>query len=180
MREILFPFVSAFITGGLGGLVVGVWAWAVGAPDALKVGGVFGAVVAFIAWLVLRAKVEYVENSLRGYREDPAPEVIHAETVRVELRQDEGRRMDYIDLPATRAQLHQLARGLQEGIPFTVSAWTGSRKPFSRGEFEALRAEFIRRGLAEWRNQRSPAQGAELTPTGRAVVRYLATPTPER
>ena len=90
------------------------------------------------------------------------------------LEKDNGRETDFIDLPAGPEQLRKLADGLLSGRQFALSAWSGAGAPFSRSEFERLRDELIKRGLARWRNANAQAQGAELTLPGRAVLRRFS------
>jgi len=97
-----------------------------------------------------------------------------AQPVRVELSQDDGRRMSFIDLPASAEQLSALAGGLLTGASLSESTWTGGKGLFSRAEFSQLRAELIRRGLARWNNPHTTARGAALTPAGRAVMRQFS------
>jgi hypothetical protein len=92
-------------------------------------------------------------------------------TLRVELV--DQNRISFIDLPASQTQLKNMAAGLLNNTALAVSAWTGSNGLFTRPEFENLRDELIRRGLARW-NGSSRNQGAALTAAGRAVMRKLA------
>jgi hypothetical protein len=113
-------------------------------------------------------------------RDDVVGEPEPAEVLRVELTQrDNGRtRMAFIDLPASRSQLRTLARGLLNGKGTGESEWIGSKGPFSRSEFGAVRAALIGRGLAVWSNPNHHAQGWELTAAGRAVMRRIAKTEP--
>jgi hypothetical protein len=96
-----------------------------------------------------------------------------ANLVRVELSQNGGKQVAFIDLPATHEQLQSLARGLLDGAPLSEAMWTGSGRTFTRAEFAALRAELIRRGLARWNSPGTPARGASLSPAGRAVCKRI-------
>lgn len=97
------------------------------------------------------------------------------EKVRVEVIQDEGRRGDFIDLPASAEKLKALANGIvNQNRQFALSLWVGNHGIFSRSEFENLRAVMLERGLARWKNDKSQNQGVELTRQGLAVMRYLA------
>lgn len=102
----------------------------------------------------------------------PAP----AEPMRVIVSQDQGRSVDYIDLPPgiDAEKMRLLARGVLGGRQFALSVWAGPHQVFSRSEFEALRSVLIERGLATWRNPGSPNQGITLTGPGRAVFRRFA------
>jgi len=99
--------------------------------------------------------------------------------VRIELVEDQGKHTTYADLPFP-DRLPSLAAGLLAGRQFAQSAWTGHLGIFSRAEFDQLRDEMVRRGLAAWKNESAKAQGCELTAAGRAVMRRLAPPFPTR
>ena len=76
-----------------------------------------------------------------------------------------------LDLPGTPESIAQLGRGLLLGRSFSEAEWCGRGRPFSKPEFVALRAQLVERGIVRWRDERSPAQGCELTHAGRAVFR---------
>lgn len=179
MDAVLIPLAAALITGSLAGAVVLAVAWAAGTPNPWQPAAILASLAALIFWLVGHSRARKAGELERGLVVDPPLETTtKGATIRVEMRSDNGRAMDYADLPATLDQLRALADGLQNGAPLTVGSWTGHRRPFSRSEFENLRAELVRRNLAAWRNPAAPAQGCELTPQGRAVFKYLSTPTP--
>lgn len=52
--------------------------------------------------------------------------------------------------------------------------WTGAKKPFSLDEFRELRDWMIEQKLAVWKNDRAHAQGWEVRPRARAIMRGLA------
>ena len=110
----------------------------------------------------------------RNLPDPPARDV-----VRVEVSQAEGvtHRTQIADLDAKPDQLKQLAVGLLSGQPFSESRWTGAGQPFSRGQFARLRAVFVSRGWANWRNPEAPAQGLTVTGPGWDVLKSLAGPT---
>ena len=181
MSTILLPFAAALITAGMTGAVVLAWAWALKYPEPLLPAAIVASMAAVLTWLAGYDRARRVSELERGVIADPPPqppEIKPARTIRVELRGDDGQSMDYADLPASFHQLQALAKGLQTGTPFALSTWAGTGKPFSRAEFETLRAAMIARGLAAWRNERSTAQGANLTRAGEAVIKYLATTPP--
>jgi hypothetical protein len=103
--------------------------------------------------------------------------------VRVEVLKDDGRGMEFIDLPANPDQLINLARGVLQGQTLSESSWTGSNGIFTRSEFSALRGELLKRGLACWNNPQTPARGVSLTRGGLAAMRTFAAmtdlPTPQ-
>lgn len=183
---VTIPLLQAAITGLLAGIAAGVLAavlpvdfspWAAGV--------VVWAVTTFVSWLSYRGhwqalleKALGVDLNGDGQIGEPAEPEPTPQPLRVELYQDGGRQGDFIDLPY-RDRLPALASGLLAGRQFSQTAWTGGGQLFSRAEFEELRGELLRRGLARWKNENAPAQGLEVTPAGRAILKRIAsTPTP--
>lgn len=169
---------TGFLLGGATGLA-GVW---LQAPDPLALGVGVGVVATVGTWAMLLRQVRdllwTVITTVSQERTEP-----ERPTVRVEVAQEGGRVVRYLDLPGDPDRLAVLARGVLAGRPLSEATWCGAGRPFSRGEFADLRAELLRAGLARWRNPQAPAQGVILTPAGRAVLRRLAQgepPTPAR
>ena len=94
--------------------------------------------------------------------------------VRVELSGNDGRSMQYVDLPAEPDQLIALGSGIAEGLSFTEAQWTGARGVFSRSQFVQLRGEMLRRGLLMWNSQNDNARGVRVTSKGQALMRHFA------
>jgi hypothetical protein len=103
-----------------------------------------------------------------------APEPVEATSsvVRVEVVSDN--QMQIADLPGTPKQLQELSTGLLSNVAFSEAAWTGSNRPFSRAQFQSVRAEFLKRGWLYQRNPEFANQGYDLSPAGKAVCRQLA------
>jgi hypothetical protein len=77
------------------------------------------------------------------------------------------------DLPAAQSQLEELAEGLlRQKRPFSFREWTGKGKTFSDDQFEALRQEMIKRGLAVIAGA-DARRGLELTKVGRRVFERI-------
>lgn len=91
--------------------------------------------------------------------------------IRVEVPERSGARERRAFLPDV-VGLPAFARASLNGQGFTVR--TAARFRISRAQFEDMRDQFLERGWARWANPDYPAQGLELSPTGRAVLRYLA------
>lgn len=143
-------------------------------------GFAFGLSVAALAWLRYRPGNTVTADDASWptwqnfFPTQQNTEPAQAQTVRVEVIEEQGRKGQYIDLPATAGQLQRLAAAVLRGASLSEGQWTGAGAPFSRAEYRQLREELIRRGLASWRNPHAPAQGFELTAAGRAVMRRLA------
>ena len=183
VEGVVVPGLQAAITGvltGLAALAVSAWLklpyWGIGATAFT--------LAALAAWLSYRGRWAWVLERMLGVDINrdgligqPEPEPEPAQSLRIELVQDEGRRGEFIDLPYPE-KLPLLAGGLLEGRQFSLTAWTGKGQLFSRSEFETLRAELLKRGLATWNNPAAPAQGITLTGAGRAIFRRLADQSP--
>lgn len=102
-------------------------------------------------------------------------EDIEPETVRIELVENEGRTVKFIDLPITQEQLARLAVGLLNGRPMSEASWTGGGNLFSRSEFARLRDTMLERGMLVWNSPNAKARGVSLTHAGMACMRYFAT-----
>lgn len=80
----------------------------------------------------------------------------------------------WANLPIPRDKLLKMAKKLMRGGGFSYGSLAGRHKVLTRSEFEAVRDEFISRGLLRWRSAHARNSGVELTPAGRAVIRRLA------
>jgi hypothetical protein len=101
-------------------------------------------------------------------------------TVRLELASDNGRRLQFADLPVGYDTLVIFAQGVINGQSLTEAAWCGNGGIFTRAEFVSLRDALIARKLAAWNNPGCPARGWVLTRSGMAAFQYLAgAPTPD-
>jgi len=156
------------LLGGATGLV-GTW---LQAPDPWALGLGVGCGACVLTWGALLRQVRDLLWQVRtALAPEPEPE---RPTVRVELAHQGEKRVQYLDLPGDPDRLAHLARKVLAGEPFSEARWTGAGRPFSKGEFQALRAELLRAHLVRWRNPGAPAQGLELTPAGRAVLQRIA------
>jgi len=176
------PFLQASITGVIIGLCVAGLAYALRARHPLTPGLVAGLLAWAATWLWLQRHwytltLEAIVNrdldgdGVIGVRQEPPepPEV----RVRVSMVKENGHYQESIyHLPATLEQMRALAEGLLvSGVPFTERRWTGPGKPFSTGEFRALRAELIKRGLIMPASEKDARQGFVLTQVGEQVLR---------
>lgn len=173
------PAAQAGVVGLLAGLValaVGMWqGWSSPGWLALAVGALAGLLV-FVSGVSVWRRSEFGQYYPTTYQ---AAQVDERRSVRVELHRplDGGHQTQLADLPASYDQLKELAVGVLRGAPLSEVTWSGPGRPFTRAEFGALRAEFLRRGWCDWRRADSPGQGVQLTPQGKAVVRSFASET---
>ena len=158
-KEVIYPAAKCIVTGLFAFVLAAVlWSWSIAA--------LVGAGVAFAAWLVMQLP-----------KSDPAnlPTLPKQQTTKIQIVGDSssfqaGR---WLDLPVSQATITQVAKRLDAGGTFGSASLAGPGKPLTRGEFENLRDEFIKRGLAYWRDPAHHAQGCELTKSGQAVIRYF-------
>lgn len=119
-----------------------------------------------------RYAAQYISNEPQIITE-PAPIV----TVVIDDKTGSKTQTKRFDLPCPLEDLQVLSKGLVAGIAFTEAEWTGSGKPFSRGDngsFTKLRNELVVRGLMAWRDPEVTAKGMSPTKAGWAVFRHLA------
>lgn len=180
---VTIPLLQSIITGFLAGLCALALVLAAGAPvNALAAGGVVFVLVTFGSWMVYRGRWQWVIEQYLGVDLNHdgfigEPEPGRVEPVRVEIVQDGGRQVDFLNLPCPE-KIPLLAAGLLQGRAFAQSVWTGQGALFTRNEFETIRAELLKRGLVRWRKEGAPGQGVDLTPAGRAVFKRLAESSP--
>jgi hypothetical protein len=172
--DVVIPLAQSLATGVLLGAAAGsasavfawgeVWSWALLAST----GG------SLAAWMIYRPEL--------AARQDSQPLPQDWETLRVEVIASDPQSAYQVgvwaDLDLPREAAIRAARCIESGGDFSLSSLAGAGKPLSRAEFELMRDEFIRRGLARWRNESAHAQGCVLSPAGRAVVRRLAEAVP--
>jgi hypothetical protein len=179
-EAVVIPLAQSVITGVFIGLASGAGAAVLHFEQPVTIGAALGCCVMAGSWLSYRGRWAHMLEALAGVDLDkdgvigePPPPQPTGTTI--EIISEDRRAGDYVFLPGIEPErLQQLGAGLMAGQSFNQAAWTGSGRPFSRREFEALRGEFLRRGLCTWRNPAAPAQGCELTPPGEAVARYFA------
>lgn len=191
---LVLPAAQAVITGLFSGGAVFAVSHLAGwvNPGSLAAAG--GAVLAAIQWYSLQTRWQAARNfALFGpdipelepepFEPFPGPTLENrlelnqpgqVRPVRVELTQDNGRRTQFINLPAKPEQLRSLAAGSLAGASLAVNTWSGSNKPFTRSEFETLRNALVRAGLARYGERANSPM--ELTGAGRAIFRKLAQP----
>jgi hypothetical protein len=162
LQSVFVCFLSAIIAGG-----VAYWmTWDFFIPFGLVIGAAMA-----LFWFM---------GSIDRWREDvytplyAAPEPVEATSsvVRVEVVNDN--QVQIAELPGTPKQLQELSAGLLSNVAFSEAAWAGSNRPFSRAQFQSVRAEFLKRGWLYQRNPEFANQGYDLSPAGKAVCRQLS------
>jgi len=168
---VLIPVLQAAITGIVSAaVVVSIYKLA----DKVTTFRLF-CVVAFlvmaIAWMVMM-------QQWRGYtfsmRQIDTPVLYNMDTpdvTRIAVPRETGE--DWIDLPIDKSRLMIISRKIQKDM--RLSHALVADRTLTRAEYEALRDEMVRRGLAQWVNPRARNQGVVLTGAGRAMVRHYAT-----
>ena len=187
MDEVIVPGLKALILGVFGGFTVGMTmhllhrSGYLAELSAWKAG--LTATGALTGWLFLRfsERAHYMierltgaDLNLDGYIGQPPPvQVIdHRPPLRVEVIEDGGRHIEFIDLPYP-DKVAQLAPALASGV--TTFSLDSCAPILNRNEFGELRTIMLERNLARWKNPNSPKQGCELTGAGRAMMRRIAT-----
>ena len=158
-------FLVCGLSGGLLGLSI---AYATSVPSSVTItlGSGIGGVMSYAGTLLLLRVPKPQKETSRQYT---------SETVRVPVIQADGMSGQYAHFPVGRDRLAILASGLTEGKKFTEAVWLGV---FTRKEYTAIREEMIDRKWARWRSDISTQRGVEITPQGRAVMRYLSGQNP--
>ena len=164
----LLPALQSLLTGVIVALVV------LALSGESRVALLSGGIVAGVAWLFLLSRW-LVERQAVFYALAPEPVIINEAPEKPEptvIHIHEGNETRILVLNVEPEKLRALAYGLERGVPLAEKEWCGSGKTFSVSQFRELRNELLSRKLLRWRNESSPAQGVELSPGGRAFIRY--------
>ena len=139
-------------------------------------------------WFTLTSVEQFLQQDLNGDgvigdvdqpTDTPRRVVIQMDTVKEDGHYQVGDSSALIKLSVSDDQLHTLAMGLMNGMPFSEKQWTGKGKPFTSNEFRTLRDEMRDANLTEYVNEKDPRQGIRLTEAGNAVMKeYADSPTP--
>jgi hypothetical protein len=174
---LILPAGQAFVTAALVGLAVLVVGFALGWFRPWLWALVAWALVLPGTWLFLLADWRRLIHRLEDYTGRDLDQdfvVGEPEHVRVEISENNGQHVKFLDLPCSTEQLSTMAREVLRGVPLSEAHWIGVGKPFNRGQFAELRSQMLKRGLLVWNVQGAPARGCSLTSSGRAAFRYLA------
>jgi hypothetical protein len=140
--------------------------------------------VTFLSWLVFRSQWRRSLDVILGVilpEEPAAPEIYQAVTrVQVVSTDHTGAFIKAVNCEFSLEEdlLQQAAKRVQDTGSFSHASLSGPGKPLTRNEFEAMRDEFISRGLAYWAHPRSHNRGVALTVAGKRTIARLANPNP--
>ena len=165
---VLIPAFQGAISGGVVGIIAGVLA-AVAGGDVLLWSILSGGISGLLTFW---AGVQWWRAAIAPQPE-PDPVILPAESVRVELVQNGGNWVDWLDLPLSLDLVRGAARALVDN-DFNTSNLGGAGRALSRAEAETLRDWLIRHDLAAWRRVSAHTAGWDLSGAGRAIMRRLA------
>lgn len=153
-------------------------AWYFESDKPLVIAFLAGGVVFGLAWI---GGIAWWRNRITGAKAKELPAQINQAITRVEvIAQDPSGAFlagAWADLPVDTHKLIKMARRVADGASFSHADLAGNHRPLSRSEFEELRSEFLRRGLASWVDPSCHNRGTQLTRAGAAVMRRLAEET---
>jgi len=164
---------AVFVGAGVGGIAAAAGSLGLFQVSPLALGAIAGSVSGLASW---RRSLSDWRLAMYGFDYGQEPEQVQVipPPIRVELSSNNGRSMQFVDLPADVDQLVTLGAGIVQGLSFTESQWVGAGQPFTRGQFVRLRSEMIRRGLASWISENNTARGCRVTGKGQALFRHFA------
>jgi hypothetical protein len=202
-RAVTVPFWQAIATGGFTapflGMLAGLILRGVVKMDILPMIGYSFLTVTFsfllvslLAWLYFivdwRTMYWQTENNVNGGGQTGKPQtvVIEPETVRIEVRNMDGMRGQFVETPRklTKTKLERFARGIMQGRDITVREWTTEpNKLFSQGEFDTVISFMVNQGWMAYKNREHKNLGVGMTELGRDVMRTFSglgdySPTP--
>lgn len=174
VQAVLIPLLQALITGGFILVLVNAGMTLIGwpAPYPMNAGKLVGAFVALFSWL---SYIDRFYKALMGIymqeRKDKQPRDFQ---FKVPAFQANGHEGFFLDLPFDQEKFAEVCKFMvRHDLDFSQAGLSGPGKPLSRSEFQAMRAELIGKGLAQWKN-RSKSQSTQLTPSGRGIVKHYA------
>lgn len=173
ITAILLPAGQAAVSAIAGGVTVASVAWYIGADNPIAAGGVAAGVTFGLSWVIALAWWRDRITQTGGPTPQPVTEVVYpAESIRVELSQDNGRVVDFLDWQGDRDILILAAADLRTRH-YETSNLGGAGKTLSRSQAESVRDFLISSGLAAWVRPEAHTAGWGILPEGRAVIRRL-------
>jgi hypothetical protein len=179
--DFLVPFSQSIAIGA--GVTIGGFYLAWAGVDIIWHTSCFVGLIAAGGWFVLslgwsRRLLWIYEHVVRedidgdGYT-GPPPDQPEVEPVELVVRGERGK-IDNIYRLHTgldNRRLVKFAIGVTSGgRSLAEVSWTGRGNPFSKAEYSRLLSALEEAGLIEWVNPSAPAQGRQLTGTGRATL----------
>lgn len=171
---IILPAGQAAVSAVAGFVVVSSVAWYTQASNPVAIGAAAGGVVFGLSWVLAlswwRSRIESTGGNSRPVT--PAAIYPAESVVRVELSQDNGRVVDFLDWTGDHETLIRAAAYIRSR-DFETSNLGGAMKPISRSEGESVRDWLIANDLARWVRPEAHTAGWGILPAGRAVIRRL-------
>lgn len=97
------------------------------------------------------------------------------ETVRVEVKSNEGRTLEIGHLPVSSGAMVAFSKGILNGRDFTSREWTREpNKLFSQPQYDKLVNYMLSRKWAAYKNEAHPTNGLVFTTAGRALIQKFA------
>lgn len=166
---VVIPGAQAIVSAIAGGMIGYTLALVFDWPEPATIGAAISAVTFGATWA---AGLAWWRSTIKPEAELPAVNM-PAQTVRVELVQNNGNWIDWLQLPLPRELAIAAAVDLIERN-YETSNLGGAGRPLSRSEAELLRDWAIKHELGSWRRSTSHTAGWDLSASGRALVRKLA------
>lgn len=157
-------------------IMIGALAVIFGADHPVATGALGGALSGGVVWLI---SLSFWRS--RVYR-TPQPklpsvlgssEVLRLQVMTHDLESAYGRGV-WASLPIDRETLIEIAIKLAGGASFSHASLVGKYRPLSRAQYEAVRDEFLARGLVYWNSPHSRNQGLSMSRAGVAAMKRLA------
>jgi len=172
INKIWVPLLKALITGLLCALFsVSIYRLKLYGPTAWGLFWIMFLGVGLFIWLAyIWPRAEMISKVIDSRMFDKTTKI------QVVAKDPSGAYMDgkFINLRISNRQMNLVATKYLACGHFSHASMAGPGKPLTRAEFEALRDEFIYRGLAYWVNENHHNLGARLTLAGQAVMKGMA------
>jgi hypothetical protein len=174
LSAVWIPAAQAIITGGLLGIAAGTLANLAEWGDPLTWSLAAWVIGTLGAWLIYRS--EWLQRIRPHPLPAPAPQEVTTTRIELVTKDPAGAYLIgvWAEFDISPERIRRAARRVLAGAGFSHAGVAGAHRPLTRAEFETLRDEFIRRGLAAWTNPEAHSRGVQLTAAGRAVIKRLA------
>lgn len=195
-EQVIVPALKAGILGLSLGILAGLLVWQLRWPTGLHPLMAMGLTwfivlpISFFGfsqrgmWLIER--ISGVDLNNDGYRGQPALQQLplpqETKIIRVQIEQDQGRHVDYLDLPegVTEETFATFARSVLNGRDLSEGVWGGPGGLWAMPTYRKLRDALVQRRVLRWNNEAAHSLGLTITPAGKAVLRAFAQPPSPR